>query len=272
MRKNIFLVVALIVSITTCSQTGGSRTQPQGGNQEAMEIKQSIFFADGTLDEYIVSQWNSSYTRVDNQVRYSASGAMIERIEYNYDDKGNVTTKITRGAENSLKNKVAYRYNPQGYLSLETLEDNRGKTVSTQEYSYDSKGNRIGRVIKNGAGSTLAETTYTYDNQNRVTTAGTKDSAGSLYSSTQYSYDEQGNLVRQVTLNGEGNPTAVINAVWQGGREVKNEVLSASGAVQTRVTSEYGGNGELIKKTVENVQGDSKQFVQYEYMIRSVRR
>jgi hypothetical protein len=39
-----------------------------------------------------------------------------------------------------------------------------------------------------------------------------------------------------------------------------------------RTTNEYGRNGELTKKTIENFQGDSKQFIQYEYVFRAARR
>jgi len=273
MKKINLLLVALIVSMATCSQAGGKKTQTKGGDREAYEIKQSVLFADGSLDEYTASTWDSTYSHVDNQARYSASGAMLEQIEFAYnDDKGYVTTKITRDVESRLKNRVVYQYNPQGYLARESLVDNKGKVVSTYEYSYDAKGNRVSRIIKNRAGDKLAETVYTFDNQGRMTSSQTRDLMESAISSTQYSYDAQGNLVKQVVLNNDGKPTSVINAVWQEGREVKNEMLSADGAVQMRVINEYGTNGELVKKTIENFQGDSKQIMQYEYTFRPVRR
>jgi len=266
MKKINLLLVALIVSMATCSQAGGKKTQTKGGDREAYEIKQSVLFADGSLDEYTVSTWDSSYSHVDNQERRSASNAMLEQIEFAYnDDKGYVTTKITRDVESRLKNRVVYQYNPQGYLARESLVDSKGKVVSTYEYSYDAKGNRISRIIKNRAGDKLAETVYTFDNQGRMTSSQTKDLMESAISSTQYTYDAQGNLIKQVVLNNDGKPSSVINAIWQEGREVKNEMLSADGSVQMRVTNEYGTNGELVKKTIENFQGDSKQIMQYEY-------
>jgi hypothetical protein len=272
MRKINLLLVALIVSMATCSQAGGKKTV-RGGDREALQIKQSVFFSDGTLDEYTTSQWDSSFSHVDNEARYSASGAMLEQVEFAYnDDKGFITTKITRDVESRLKNRVVYQYNPQGYLFRESLVDNKGKVVSTYEYAYDNRGNRISRIIKNRAGDKLAETVYTFDNQGRMTTSQTRDFMESAISSTRYSYDVQGNLVKQEVLNNDGRATAVINAVWQDGNEVRNEMVSADGKVQMRVTNEYGNNGELVKKTIENFQGESKQIMQYEYTFRPVRR
>jgi len=272
MRKINLLLVAVIVSMATCSQAGGKRTQAKG-DREALEIKQLVFFADGSLDEYTTSQWDSSYSHVDNQARYSASGAMLEQVEYAYnDDKGYITTKITRDVESRLKNRVVYQYNPQGFLFRESLVDNKGKVVSTYEYSYDSKGNRVSRVIKNRAGDRLAETVYTFDNQGKMIKSQTRDFMESAISSTEYQYDAQGNLVKQLVLNNDGKPTSTINAVWQGGQEIRNEMVSADGKLQMRVTNEYGENGELVKKTIENFQGDSKQIMEYEYTFRPVRR
>jgi hypothetical protein len=101
MGKAILFVVALIfLDWNLFSQAGGR-------GREAHEIKNSTFFADGTLDEYTTSEWNNTYTHKDNEIKYSASGAMLEQVEYAYnDDKGWKTTKITRDVESRLKNRI----------------------------------------------------------------------------------------------------------------------------------------------------------------------
>jgi YD repeat-containing protein len=266
MRKAILFVVALVFSIATCSQTGGRA-------REAFEIKHSVFFADGSLDEYMTSEWNSVYTRVDNEVRFSASGTMLEQVEYAYnEDKGWKTTKITRDVESRLKNRVVYQYNPQGQLWRENLVDNKGKVVSTFEYAYDGKGNQISRIMKNRTGNKLAETVFAYDASGKMTTSETKDAADKKISATRYTYDGQGNLINQQVTNADGRVTSVTSSVWQGGHEMRIETASPDGGIQMRITNEYGRDGELTKKTIENFQGDSKQFIQYEYYYRAARR
>jgi len=262
MGRAILFIVALVFSIATCSQTGGRR-------EVALEIKHSVFFADGSLDEYTTSEWDSGYTRVDNEVRYSASGTMLEQVEFAYnEDKGQKTTKITRDVESRLKNRIVYQYNPQGKLFRESLVDNKGKVVSTYEYAYDNRGNQISRIMKNRTGNKLAETTYTYDAGGKMITSETKDAGDNKISATKYTYDSQGNLINQQVTNAEGKVTSVITSVWRGGLETRNEMATPDGHVQMRVTNEYGTKDELTKKTIENIQGESKQFIQYEYVFR----
>jgi len=265
MRKAILFGVALVFSIATCSQTGNRR--------EAFKIKESVFFSDGSLDEYMTTEWDSGYTRVDNEIRYSASGAMLEQVEYAYnEDKGYMTTKITRDVESRLKGRTVYQYNNQGQLFRESIVDNKGKVSSTYEYAYDGRGNKISRIMKNRTGNKLSETTYTYDSSGKMLTSETKDAGDKKISATKYTYDSQGNQIKQEVTNAEGRITSVTSSVFQAGREVKYEQASSDGSVQIRITNEYGRDGELTKKTTENFQGDSKQFTSYEYFFRAARR
>jgi len=265
MRKAILFGVALVFSIATCSQTGNRR--------EWFKIKESVLFSDGSLDEYTTTEWDSGYTRIDNEIRYSASGAMLEQVEYAYnEDKGYKTTRIVRDVESRLKNRNVYQYNNQGQLFRDSLVDNKGKVSSTREYAYDAKGNQISMILKNRTGNKLAETTYTYDSSGKMLTSETKDAADKKISATKYTYDREGNCVNQQTTNPEGRVTSVINSVFQAGREVKYEQVSPDGSVLIRITNEYGRDGELTKKTTENFQGESKQFTQYEYYFRAARR
>jgi hypothetical protein len=122
--------------------------------------------------------------------------------------------------------------------------------------------------MKNRQGAKLAETTYTYDTSGKMLTSETKDAGDKVISSTKYSYDSQGNKTGEQVFNSEGKITSVTSLVWQQGYETRNEIKSPDGSVQMRVTNEYGKDGELTKKTIENFQGSSKQFIQYEYVFR----
>jgi YD repeat-containing protein len=261
--------------MATCSQTGGVRTSTNtasgDGRGVPLEIRQTVYFSDGSLDEYITSEWNPAYTHVINQRRYSASGTILEQIEYAYKGE-NVSVKVIRGPESSLKNRTLYQYNPQGRLSRESIVDNKSKEIWAYEYSYDDKGNRISRAIKDQTGNTLAETKYIFDSQGKITGSQSRDSAETIISSTEYQYDAQGNLIKQVVRNSEEKPITIINSQWQGGNVVINETTAGDGSLQIRVTNEYGNSGELLKKTSEDFQQRSKLVTRYDYFVRPVRR
>ena len=266
MRKVILFVTALLLSMGTCSQTAARRTT----NEVPFEVKRSVLFADLRLDEYTTSEWNSGYSNIENERRFSASGAMLEHIEFSYnEDQGNrITTKITRDVESRLKNRVTYQYNPQGKLAREVLIDNKGKVVSTYEFTYDGSGNCISRIIKDRTGGKLAETVYTVDSAGRRLTSETRDFGQSAISSTRFSYDPQGQLVKEEVVNADGRLTSSTIYEWRDGNEVTNELRAADNKVQMRITSEYGTRGELTRKTIDNFQGESKQILQYEYVFR----
>jgi hypothetical protein len=239
--------------------------------RDTVETKESILFADGTLDEYIVMEYDPSFTSLVSQSRYSASGALLETVEFTY-QSGRLTAKLTRDAENRSKAGVAYQYNDQGRLWRETLTNEAGTAVSSYEYGYDAGGNCISRIVTNGAGVKLAETRYTFNAAGLMTASETLDGSGRKINSAENRYDSQGNLAGQNIYNAGGKLISTINAVWTGGREVKNEQLGADGTVQVRVSNEYGPDGNLVRKTVENLQGKSTQVFEYEYAPRPDRR
>lgn len=232
--------------------------------------KQTVFFEDGTTDEFTLFKWDNGFNHIDNQIRHSASGAVLEQIEFSYHDQlGLLQTRITRDVEHRLRSRTVYQYNEQNLLWRESLVDNRGRVVSTYEFIYDSKGNVTSRTIRNRAGDKLAETIYTNDNAGRVITSETKDGTGNTISSTRFSYDSQGNVISQQTFDGSRVPTTSVRATWQDGLEVRNDMLAADGSLLVRTTNEFGKARELLKSTVNNIQGGSVQIMQFEYILRS---
>jgi gas vesicle protein len=248
-------------------ETAGSVRAPSG--QIPVETKSSVMFADGSLDEYLISDYDPSFTTLLNQSRYSASGTLLEQVEFVYQEGGGwLTAKITRDVENRLKNRVVYEYDSQGRVTRETLVNKSGKAVSSYAYGYDGKGNRISRIVNNGAGAKLAETVYTFNNAGLVAALETRDASGRKINSAENQYDSDGNLIRQTVYNANGEITTVISAVWQDGMEVESEQTASNGEIQLRVTNEYGPDHELLRKKVENMQDQSTQILQYEYTFR----
>jgi YD repeat-containing protein len=283
MKNLLIFIIALTLVFAACatSQNGitdktasdGVKAAPgQGGVQAStgpkpIETKSMVLFSDGSVDEYTTTDYDSSYTNIVNQKRYSASGALLEQVEYTYQEgKGWLTAKTTRDVENQLKNQVAYQYDDRGQLKRETLINKAGKTISSYTSDYDNSGNRVSRVVFSGTGIKLAETIYVYNANGTLVSSETKDGTGRNIGSTLNQYDAQGNLINQKVMNMDGQVATVINAVWRNGYEVENEQTDPNGAVQLKVTNEYGAGGELLKKTVMNFQGKIIQILRYEYL------
>ena len=90
-----------------------------------------------------------------------------------------------------------------------------------------------------------------------------------MISSTTFSYDGQGTIpVTQQVTNAAGSVTSNVRTVLQGGREMRNETTGADGTMHMRITNEYGQEGELLRRTIENFQGQSTQVMEFQYIFR----
>jgi YD repeat-containing protein len=276
------LILALASCATTQSGEGGGSAGSRGGTaaaaqaqkrQDSFKTREEVYFATGNtagvLDEYTVFEWDPAFTNLLKETRYSASDAVLEKIEYGY--QGNTpatkTTKIVAADEKGkeqeqVRTQVAYQY-AQGRLQTETLKNKDGNVVTSYEYAYDGEGNRASRTMKNGKGAVMAETLYSYAN-GRLASAETKSAAGNRISVIEYQYDGQGNPVKEESRNASGKITSVLTMTWQTGLEMKNELTGADNTPQQRETNEYS-DGLLTKKTIENIQGKSTRIIQYEY-------
>lgn len=294
MRITAVFTGVLILALASCASTRSAGTTGSGaaaggsGSAAGIEAaqkgpvsfltKELVYFATGsagaysagTLDEYTVFDWDPAFTRVLKETRYSASDSALEIIEYAYegDRLSGKTTKIIvaneKGVEQEqVRTQVEYQY-AQNRLQKEMLRNSGGVVVSAYEYAYDAQGNRVGRVMKNGKDAVMAETVYSYTG-GRLVSAETKSAGGTRISSIEYQYDRQGNLIRQETQNASGKTTSALTISWQNGLEMKNELIGADNTPQQRETNQYGPGGNLIAKTIENLQGKSVQIMQYEY-------
>jgi hypothetical protein len=245
----------------------GSRAPVPG--QIPVEKRAVVKFADGTVDEFTLSEYDPSDITLLGQNRFSASGGLMDQIEYTYDEeKKVVTTKLTKDEENRLKSRIVYINDENtGRLLKESVVNKASKVISSNEYTYNDDGNVASRAILNGNNVRLAETVYTY-NGNFVVASKTHDGNGKAISSSTNDYDRDGNLVQQVLYNAAGSVTRKISTVWQNGMEIETTQTTADGRPQLKITNEYGTAGELLKKTIENYQGNSVQIMEFEYEFR----
>lgn len=235
-----------------------------------VEKKAYFRFADGSLDEYTQSEYDPSLTFIQTQTRFSASGAQLEKIEFSYRD-GLLVTKTVKDSQGLVSSRRLYSYGSGGRLVSETLEDRAGKIISSFEYDYDAAGHKTKWIVKDSGGTTIAETTYSYTG-GKVLSAELRDGIGKKSGSSSYEYDAEGRIVAQRFKDALGSLLRVETSVWKDGRLMKEERASAGGVVQQRSSYEYGADGEILRKTMEDNVGKSKQIVEFEYAIREDRK
>jgi PBP1b-binding outer membrane lipoprotein LpoB len=270
--KIITLLAAVALIFASCGSSPAPES-PAGAKpvpgQIPVEKRAVVKFADGTIDEFTISEYDPSDITLLGQNRFSASGGLMDQIEYTYDEERNMlTNKMTKDDENRIKSRIVYVHDENtNRLLRETVVNKAGKAVSTNEYTYNPAGFVASRAILNGNNVKLAETFYTYKGD-LVVSSKTQAGDGRPISSSTNEYDRDGNLINQVLYNAAGNITRRISTVWQNGYEVETIQTTADGKPQLRITNEYGAAGELLRKKVENYQGESTQVIEFEYEFR----
>jgi hypothetical protein len=235
-----------------------------------MEVESRTRFADGTLDEVTNSEYDPSGLLLIGQTRLSASGTLLEDVQYAY--QGSLlVTKTSRDAEGKLLSVRTFTYDGVGRLSGESLKDGAGKPVSASLYAYDAAGKRVAWIIKDAKGVQVAETLYTVKD-GRVMGAELRDGTGKKNGHSVYAYDAAGNIVSQKYYNALGSLQRIEASVWENGKPVREERQTAGGQVQYRTDYVYGPEGELQRKTTVDVPGNATKIVEYAYTFRDERR
>lgn len=235
--------------------------------QVPVEVKSVIKFADGSVDEYTISVWDSTLRHLQSQTRYTASGAVLEKTEFIYENNL-LVGKIIKDREDKIVSQRSYAYTPAGLVSTEIVYDATNKQVSGYEYIYDSQNNRSAWIVKDANNSKVAETKYIYKN-GKVQSAELFDGIGKKNGFSMYEYDAEGNLVLVSYYSGLGSLLRKEYSYWDNGLLVKEERTSAGGQVLQRTSYEYGLHKEITRKVVEDLQGKSKQILEFEYAIRT---
>jgi hypothetical protein len=278
-RRTIVRLIAPLAAVALVFVSCGSGPAPAsneaGSGQVLVEKKAVVKFADGTVDEFTVNEYDPSDITLLRQKRFSASGSpdsLTDQVEFTYDEEKRVlTNKLTRDDVNPLKSRIDYEYDKAtNRLLTETIFDKSNRMVSANKYTYNSDGNVASRVILNGSGQELARTVYTYKG-NLAVASETRDGKGRKISSSVNEYDRKGKLVGQTLKNAADVVTRKISTVWQNDLELETTQTAADGKLQLRITNEYGASGELLRKTVENYLVNSKQVMEFEYETRPER-
>jgi YD repeat-containing protein len=230
-----------------------------------LERKTSIRFADGSLDEYTLSEYNNEGSLI-TQHRYSASGALMQKTEYIYADT-KLQTKMVRDMEDKLRTRVLYSYNAENQLIVEILEDGAGRRMATYEYRYDENGKKIAWIVQNGAGQTIAQTSYTWLG-NLLTRTEAKDSKNQVTGYSILQYNDKSQVITRSYYDNKDTLLRKETSIWDADKLVREEQVNGKNQSTYLITYEYETNGQVAIKKIQDIAGKSGYSTHYEYITR----
>ena len=217
-----------------------------------------INYGNGTGTSYEYDERNHRLKRLETRNAKS----ILQTIEYEYDDTGNVTERESEmlGTDGRMKRAVhEYEYDSSGRLT-----EGSGKVEKTtagilrpnivsykSKYSYDAIGNILTKTqaVNGGESSLSCNDTYTYGGKqpHAVTKAG----------AMVFTYDDNGNMIKRENTETKNTMTLV----W----DDENRLIKTTDSLHT-TDYRYDANGERIIKKSEL--GET-QYVSANYIVRN---
>jgi hypothetical protein len=230
-------------------------------------VKQSSFFPDGLLDEYIVYTYAEDKTTLLKEDKFDASRPdPIEKTSYQYSD-GRLVAKTVLDADGKVKYRHSFEIDAAGRITKDSAFDAKNKLQSISAYSFDSDGNRASWVTLDGNGAVLAETTYAYDG-GRLVKIDIKNPSGSETGSIGVSYDYSGLPVKRSYFAADGSLDKYDSYQYADGNLAVEASYLASGAPASRIQYAYDADGAMVKKLSMNSSGKIVDSSTYEYVIK----
>ncbi len=230
-------------------------------------VKESSFYADGLLDEYVVYKYDAANRLLLERAVYDAARPEpIERVVAEYLE-GRLQAETVYDAEGKVKQRREYSLDALGRVLTEHILDAKGQPQSSSTYVYDAEGRRLEWRALDGRGLVKALTTYVYEG-GRLVLIDMKDAAGKRTGSIKVEYDAAGLVTRKSYLAADGALQKYEVYVYAAGRLTALELRRADGSLASKVAYETGPLGELIATVDYDASGALKGRKSYEYLVR----
>lgn len=282
--KRLGLCASVFLAISCVSQPAptAQAEQPQAGSaipggpvrKERLEsyvvpviIKETVSFADGLVDKIITYAYDEGYKKLLSAVSQKpAAKNPLERTSFEYLGEA-VSSKSTFGPDGTRLSKYEYSYDSDGALVKETILDSKGLVQSVSEWTWNDGRKSTWRVLT-GAGLIQARTEYFYEVA-RLVMARLLDGSGSEKGKIEYIYADSNTPVQIKYSTAAGSPDGRIDYMLKDGLVAQENVFRADGRLERRLSFQYSPDGALLKKTLADSAGRTREITVYEYAYRT---
>ncbi len=132
---------------------------------------------------------------------FNADGQIDYHTEMAYDDKGNRIVEKSYNSEGDLTHEYQNKYDENGFKVQTKFIKEDGEVDMVQDYKYDSKGNLIENKTTSADVDLSGTVTHKYDNRSNQVEELNLDADGNEIDKTQYEYefDDRGNWITKIS-------------------------------------------------------------------------
>ncbi|MBD5439795.1 MAG: hypothetical protein HDR33_02005 [Treponema sp.] len=184
---------------------------------------------------------------------FNAAGQIVNRIEYAYNDDGNLFSQICYDDNGKIFWKIITSFDENGIKSEDSEYD--GKDNLTGKSVYKNEGaNPAEEIYYNAKGDLIWKNTFKYSDANLLEECCSYFANGQLDTRKVYKYDSNGNLLEITSFN-VSDDLAEREVFSYNEDFTLNEytVYGADGKRRTRIFYKYDENKNCVKSTTYNV-------------------
>lgn len=161
---------------------------------------------------------------------YDSSGRVIERTDYNEDEKVSIHQKNSYTSGNKEPDKT-----------------------NVEEYTYDDNGELEEKTVTTYTTSPMPQTRYVYD----------KD--GNMIQGYRYEYDGDGRIVKESFVNSKNVLALITEYEYSDGRVSKMLYKTGSGNLSSYTLFTYNASGKIEREENFSADGDMTSYIEYTY-------
>lgn len=196
-----------VKSVTTETESPGKpRTKIQTAifNATGKKIEEINYSESGAIANRVTFTYDARGNLIEER-RFDINGAGLGKIKFHYDAGGRETQRLSYSADGQLSSTTTFVYDSSGRLSEETHKGAKDNWFDGAfQYVYDEQGRLINKKSnRTGAlgsarsdGSFRVVATYQYDDRGFLVEETETGITGALR--TRYSYDSNGKMTRKV--------------------------------------------------------------------------
>ncbi len=268
-RLSVFVALAVVLTVMSCgvthrSQLTLSERQNWDGaklNGNISQIVENSYELAGSYGRTVKTELISQKLIEFNErgdliasVEYDIDSLLIERKEYQYDDRGYTIYDASQGDGYKFANR--YTRDEYGYVVDRDLLKGDGSLDIRYAYKYDGFGNLEETILYDAQGDVESGIVTSYDDSNRPAEVLRYTRHGQLQRRETFIYAANGNLSEHLiydeydNLDGRHVYTYGIN-----GRDEECTSYDGNGMFESRVSQRYDENDNLVEYTTYDADG-----------------
>ena len=188
-----------------------------------------------------------------SQSSYSPDGLLVEKMAFEYDEQGRITTQYYYTEPDEPSEIVEYLRNDKGLLIKDVRKYMDG-SFDTTTYLYDDLERLTEKITVDDEGVTDLHEKFSWKDKLLLKHEAI-DAEGNIVSSEEFRYDDKGNVIEHVQMNEEtGENQRTVSTYNDANHKTGDELYNEEGDLLEKVTFITDESGRMVSSEYDSPQ------------------